>query len=40
MVDSGCEIDLGWLEWIVGWEMYCKEEDAALKWTIALLWIL
>ena len=36
MVDSSCEIDLGGLEWVVGWEVYGEEEDAALEWTIAL----
>lgn len=37
MIDSGCEIDLRRLERIVGWEVYGKEEDAALEWTIALV---
>ena len=36
MIDSGCEIDLWRLERIVGWEVYGKEKDAALKGTIAL----
>jgi hypothetical protein len=36
MVDSSCEVDLRGLEWVVGWEVYGKEEDAALEWTIAL----
>ena len=36
MVDSSREVDLGRLEWIVGWKVYGKEEDAALEWTIAL----
>src|SRR2546421_12575820 len=36
MVDSSREIDLRGLEWVVGWEVYGKEEDAALEWTIAL----
>jgi hypothetical protein len=36
MVDSGCEVDLRRLERVVGWEVYGKEEDAALEWTIAL----
>jgi len=21
MIDPGCEVDLGWLEWVVSWEM-------------------
>jgi hypothetical protein len=36
MVDSSREVDLRGLEWIVGWEVYGKEEDAALEWTVAL----
>jgi hypothetical protein len=36
VVNSGCEVDLGGLEWVVGWKVYGKEEDAALEWTIAL----
>ena len=29
VVDAGREIDLGWLKWIVGGEVYGKEENAA-----------
>jgi hypothetical protein len=36
MVDSSREVDLRGLEWVIGWEVYGKEEDAALEWTIAL----
>ena len=36
MIDSGCEVDLGRLERVVGWEVYGKEEHAALEWTVAL----
>jgi hypothetical protein len=36
MVDSSREVDLRGLEWVVGWEVDGKEEDAALEWTIAL----
>jgi hypothetical protein len=36
VVDSSCEVDLRGLEWVIGWEVYGKEEDAALEWTIAL----
>ena len=36
MIDSRREVDLWGLEWVVGWEVYGKEEDAALEWTIAL----
>jgi len=35
MVDSSREVDLRGLEWVIGWEVYGKEEDAALEWTIA-----
>jgi hypothetical protein len=36
VVDSSREVDLRGLEWVIGWEVYGKEEDAALEWTIAL----
>jgi hypothetical protein len=36
MIDSSREVDLGGFEWVIGWEVYGKEEDAALEWTIAL----
>ena len=36
MVDSSRKVDLRGLEWVIGWEVYGKEEDAALEWTIAL----
>jgi len=36
MVDSSREVDLRRLEWVVGWEVDGKEEDAALEWTVAL----
>jgi hypothetical protein len=36
VVDSSREVDLRGLEWVVGWEVDGKEEDAALEWTIAL----
>ena len=36
MIDSSREIDLWRLEGVVGWEMYGKEENTALKRTIAL----
>jgi hypothetical protein len=32
MVDAGCEVDLWWLEWVVGWEVNGEEEDAAGVW--------
>ena len=32
MVDAGCEVDLGWLERVVGREVDGQEEDAALEW--------
>ena len=36
MVDSGCEIDLRWLEGIVGGKVDGQEEDTALKRAITL----
>ena len=36
VIDSSREVDLRRLEWVIGWEVYGKEEDAALEWTIAL----
>jgi hypothetical protein len=36
MVDSSREVDLRGFERIIGWEVYGKEEDAALEWTVAL----
>ena len=31
MVDSSRAVDLRGLEWVIGWEVYGKEEDAALQ---------
>ena len=36
MVDSRREVNLRWLEWVVGREMDCEEEDAALERTVTL----
>ena len=36
MIDSGCEVDLGWLEWVVCWEVDGKEENTAGVWRVAL----
>jgi hypothetical protein len=36
MIDSGCEVDLGWLEWVIRWEMYGQEEKTVLERTVAL----
>ena len=32
VVDASGEVDFRWLEWVVGWEVDCKEEDAAGVW--------
>lgn len=32
MVDSGGEVDLGWLEWVVGREVDGEEEDTSRVW--------
>ena len=29
MVDSSGEVDLGWLEWVIGWEMNVQEKDSS-----------
>ena len=29
MVNSRGEVDLGWLEWVVSWEMNVQEEDSS-----------
>lgn len=39
MINACGEVDLGWLEWVVCWEMDCKEEDTALEWTVTLNYI-
>lgn len=35
MIDAGGEVDLWWLERVVGREVDCKEEDAAGVWRVA-----
>lgn len=37
MVDAGGEVDLGWLEWVVGWEVNCEEEDTSRVWRVSLI---
>jgi len=32
VVDSGGEVDLGWLEWVVGREVDGEEEDTSRVW--------
>lgn len=32
VVDAGGEVDLWRLEWVVGWEVDCQEEDTAGVW--------
>lgn len=32
MIDAGGEVDLWGLEWVVGWEVDCEEEDTAGVW--------
>lgn len=32
VIDTGSEVDLWWLEWVVCWEVDCEEEDAARVW--------
>lgn len=34
MIDPCREVDLWWLEWVIGREVNCKEEYAALEWTV------
>jgi len=35
MIDPGGEIDLWWLEWVVGWEVNVQEEDtSSIRWVI------
>jgi hypothetical protein len=34
VVDSGCEVDLWWLERVICWKMDRKEEDTALERTV------
>jgi hypothetical protein len=36
MIDSGGEVDLGWLEGIVCGKVDSQKEDTALEWRIAL----
>ena len=36
MVDSCGEVKLGWLEWVIGWEMDVQEEDTTGVWRV--LW--
>ena len=36
VVDASGEVDLRWLEWVVGWEMDCQEEDTAGVWRVTL----
>jgi hypothetical protein len=36
MIDACSEVDLRWLEGIVGREMDGQEEDAALEWRVTL----
>lgn len=37
MVDSGGEVDLRWLEWVVCWEVDGEEEDTTRVWRVTLL---
>ena len=34
MVDSSCEGDLWWLEWIISWEMNVQEVDSTGIWRV------
>ena len=36
MIDPSGEVDFGRLEWVVGREVDCEEEDSALEWRITL----
>lgn len=38
MVDAGGEVDLGWLEWVVGGKVDGQKENAAGVWTVPLLY--
>jgi hypothetical protein len=37
VIDASGEVDLRWLEGIVGREVDGQEEDAALEWRVALI---
>jgi hypothetical protein len=37
VIDASGEVDLRGLEWVVGWEVDCEEEDTALEWRVALV---
>ena len=39
MVDSGCEVDLGRLERVIGWEVNIQEEDTSGVWTLPLVFL-
>ena len=34
MIDPGGEVDLGWLEWVVGWEVDVQEVDSSSIWRV------
>lgn len=36
VVDTSGEVDLGWLEWVIGREVDCQEEDASRVWRVTL----
>lgn len=36
MVDSGCKVDFGGFERVVGWEVDSQEEETALEWAVTL----
>jgi uncharacterized protein (DUF4415 family) len=36
VVDTSREVDLGWLEWIIGREVDGQEEDASRVWRVTL----
>lgn len=37
MVDARGEVDLGWLEWVIGGKVNGEEEDTARVWALSLL---
>ena len=32
MIDPSGESDLGWVEWVIGWELDVEEEDTPRVW--------
>ena len=34
MVDSRGEVELGWLEWVVGWEVDVQEKHTTNVWRV------